>query len=129
MNQNLAAVTIVVKDYDEALAFFIDKLSFRLVEDTKLSDEKRWVLITPQGSGNCCILLAKAANDQQAKAIGNQTGGRVAFFLHTDNFQRDFEKLRQNKIHIVRQPEVQPYGMVAVFEDLYGNHWDLIQPA
>lgn len=128
MRQRLASVTLVVKDYDEALSFFIEKLSFKLIEDTKLTDQKRWVLISPPGDNNCCILLAKAVDERQAASIGNQTGGRVAFFLHTDNFWNDFEKLRKNEIHFVRQPQEQAYGIVAVFKDLYGNLWDLIQP-
>jgi len=128
MTQKLANVTIVVKDYDEALNFFTQKLSFKLIEDTKLTDQKRWVLVSPPGDNSCCILLAKAANKRQKASIGNQTGGRVAFFLHTDNFWRDFDRLNENKIHFIRQPEVQEYGTVAVFEDLYGNLWDLVQP-
>jgi catechol 2,3-dioxygenase-like lactoylglutathione lyase family enzyme len=127
MAQKLASVTIVVKDYDEAINFFTQKLSFELIEDTKLTSEKRWVLVSPPGDNNCCILLAKAVNERQAASVGNQTGGRVAFFLHTNNFRDDFEQLNKNKVRIVRQPEEQEYGTVAVFEDLYGNLWDLIQ--
>jgi catechol 2,3-dioxygenase-like lactoylglutathione lyase family enzyme len=127
MGQRLASVTLVVKDYDEAISFFIEKLSFELIEDTKLTDQKRWVLVSPPGDNNCYILLAKAADERQVASIGNQTGGRVAFFLHTDNFWHDFEILSKNKIHFVRQPQEQEYGIVAVFEDLYGNLWDLVQ--
>ena len=128
MNQRLAHVTIVVKDYDEALEFYTKKLSFTLVEDTRLTGEKRWVLVAPPGDHTCYILLAKAKNERQTASVGNQTGGRVAFFLHTDDFWRDFKKLKQNEVRFVRQPMEEEYGIVAVFEDLYGNLWDLIQP-
>lgn len=129
MNHRLAHVTIVVRDYDEALEFYTRKLMFNIIEDTRLTESKRWILIAPQGNGDCFILLAKAANDRQAASVGNQTGGRVAFFLHTDDFWRDFEVLKQNKVKFVREPQEQEYGTVAVFEDLYGNLWDLVQPA
>ncbi|MGZ3853884.1 MAG: VOC family protein [Flavisolibacter sp.] len=128
MKQRLAHVAIVVKDYDEALDFYTRKLSFKIVEDTRLTDEKRWVLVAPPGDDSCCLLLAKASNQRQLVSVGNQTGGRVAFFLHTDDFWRDFERLKQNKVRFVRQPKEEEYGIVAVFEDLYGNLWDLIQP-
>ncbi|HMU46143.1 MAG TPA: VOC family protein [Chitinophagaceae bacterium] len=128
MTQKLAYITIVVKDYDEAIDFYTQKLFFRLIEDIRLNEEKRWVLISPPGDNSCYILLAKATNEKQIASIGNQTGGRVAFFLHTDNFQEDFNRLRQNQIHFVREPQEEDYGIVAVFEDLYGNLWDLIQP-
>ncbi|HEY6957142.1 MAG TPA: VOC family protein [Flavisolibacter sp.] len=128
MNQRLAHVTIVVRDYDEALEFYTRKLFFTIIEDTRLTEEKRWILIAPQGNRDCFILLAKAANDRQAASVGNQTGGRVAFFLHTDDFWRDLEVLKQNKVKFVREPQEQEYGTVAVFEDLYGNLWDLVEP-
>ncbi|HOX83673.1 MAG TPA: VOC family protein [Chryseolinea sp.] len=128
MNQRLVQITLVVDDYDKAIAFYTEKLNFTLIEDTKLSDAKRWVLIAPTGSKECCLLLAKAANDEQRSRIGNQTGGRVFLFLHTDNFQRDFENLKAHNISIIRGPVVEPYGTVAVFADLYGNLWDLIEP-
>jgi catechol 2,3-dioxygenase-like lactoylglutathione lyase family enzyme len=121
-------VTIVVRDYDEALEFYTKKLLFRVIEDTRLSEEKRWILIAPQGNGDSCILLAKAVNERQAASVGNQTGGRVAFFLHTDDFWRDFEALNRNEVRFVREPQEQEYGTVAVFEDLYGNLWDLVEP-
>lgn len=127
MNQKLAHIAIVVNDYDEAIAFYTQKLHFELVEDTKLSDVKRWVLVRPKGS-ECCLLLAKAANEEQRKAVGNQSGGRVFLFLHTDNFDRDFQNLLDHNIEIVREPSEEGYGKVAVFKDLYGNLWDLIQP-
>jgi catechol 2,3-dioxygenase-like lactoylglutathione lyase family enzyme len=128
MSQRLVQITLVVDDYDEAIAFYIEKLHFTLVEDTTLSEAKRWVVIAPPGSKECCLLLAKAANEEQKSRIGNQTGGRVFLFLHTDNFQRDFENLKANDVTIIRGPVVEPYGTVAVFADLYGNLWDLIQP-
>jgi catechol 2,3-dioxygenase-like lactoylglutathione lyase family enzyme len=129
MKQYLAHIAIVVKDYDEAIAFYTQKLKFTLIEDTVLSDTKRWVMVAPPGSKECCLLLAKAANEDQASRIGNQTGGRVFLFLYTDNFQRDYEHLLAEGITIVRTPVTEPYGTVAVFADLYGNLWDLIAPA
>jgi len=128
MNQRLVQITLVVADYDEAVAFYTEKLHFTLVEDTVLSAMKRWVVIAPPGSKECCLLLAKAANEEQQSRIGNQTGGRVFLFLHTDNFHRDFENLKAKGITIIRGPVVEPYGTVAVFADLYGNLWDLIEP-
>ena len=128
MNQKLAHIAIVVNDYDEAIKFYTEKLHFKLLEDTKLSDTKRWVLISPRGFGDCNLLLARAANDEQKSRIGNQTGGRVFLFLHTDNFKRDYKNLQDQGIKIVREPSVESYGTVAVFEDLYGNLWDLIEP-
>ena len=129
MKQRLAHIAIVVDDYDEAIKFYTQKLHFTLVEDTRLSETKRWVLIRPKGSLECCLLLAKAANEEQKSRVGNQTGGRVFLFLHTDNFERDYQNLLDNKIEIVRQPQKEEYGMVAVFKDLYGNLWDMIEPA
>lgn len=128
MNQQLLHIALLVKDYDEAIDFYINKLHFDLVEDTPVSDIKRWVLVKPKGS-QCSLLLAKAIGDEQSSRIGNQTGGRVFLFLQTDNFERDFENLLLNNIKIVRPPSSEIYGTVAVFEDLYGNLWDLIQPS
>lgn len=128
MHQRLIQITLVVDDYDKALSFYTEKLNFVLIEDTVMSDVKRWVVIAPPGSKECCLLLAKAANEEQKSRIGNQTGGRVFLFLHTDNFQRDFENLKAKGITIIRGPVVEPYGQVAVFADLYGNLWDLIEP-
>jgi catechol 2,3-dioxygenase-like lactoylglutathione lyase family enzyme len=128
MKQKIAHIALVVEDYDEAIAFYTQKLNFTLLEDTKLSETKRWVRVTPKGSEECCLLLAKAANEEQKSRIGNQTGGRVFLFLHTDNFERDYQNLLDHKITIVRKPSVETYGTVAVFEDLYGNLWDLIEP-
>lgn len=128
MKQKLAHIALVVRDYDEAIHFYTQKLQFDLIEDTALSDTKRWVLVRPKGSDGCCLLLAKAANDEQASRIGNQTGGRVFLFLHTDDFDRDYQNLLKNELTIVRAPSTEAYGKVAVFEDLYGNLWDLIEP-
>ena len=129
MNQRLAHIAIVVNDYDEAINFYKNKLHFDLIEDTKLSETKRWVLMRPKGSNECCLLLAKAANGEQKSRVGNQTGGRVFLFLHTDNFERDYQNLLDHQIEIVRQPQREEYGTVAVFKDLYGNLWDMIEPA
>ena len=126
--QRLMHIALVVNDYDEAITFYTDKLNFKLVEDTPLSATKRWVLLSPSGSAGCCLLLAKAVNEEQRSRIGNQTGGRVFLFLHTDNFQSDFENLKKNQVKIVRGPSQEEYGTVAVFADLYGNLWDLIEP-
>ncbi len=129
MNQLIAHIALVVDDYDQAIAFYTEKLNFKLVEDTMLSQTKRWVLIAPQGTGNCKLLLAKAANEEQRSRVGNQTGGRVFLFLYTDNFHRDFENLKAKGVTIEREPSTEVYGTVAVFSDLYGNLWDLIEPA
>ncbi len=128
MNQHIAHIALVVEDYDQAIAFYTEKLNFKLVEDTVLSKTKRWVLITPPGSGNCNLLLAKAANEEQRSRVGNQTGGRVFLFLYTDSFQRAFENLKSKGVTIVREPSTEAYGTLAVFSDLYGNLWDLIEP-
>jgi catechol 2,3-dioxygenase-like lactoylglutathione lyase family enzyme len=128
MEQSIAQLSLLVNDYDEAIEFYTSKLNFTLIEDTVLSDTKRWVVIKPKGSNGCKLLLAKAANEEQKSRIGNQTGGRVFLFLHTDNIQRDYENLVEQKIRIIRGPSCEPYGKVLVFEDLYGNLWDLIEP-
>ena len=128
MTQRLAHIAIVVNDYDEAIEFYTQKLHFDLIEDTQLRETKRWVLVKPKGQDGCCLLLAKAANEEQRSRVGNQTGGRVFLFLHTDDFERDFKNLIDNKVEIVRQPSKEEYGTVAVFKDLYGNLWDLIGP-
>lgn len=128
MKQHLTHIAIVVDDYDKAIAYYTKKLHFTLIEDTELSETKRWVLVRPQGAGECALLLAKGANDEQNSRIGNQTGGRVFLFLNTDDFKRDYQNLLDNDIKIVREPSLEAYGTVAVFEDLYGNLWDLIEP-
>ncbi|MFT3679637.1 MAG: VOC family protein [Ferruginibacter sp.] len=129
MKQQLAQVAIVVNDYDEAIDFYTNKLGFILKEDTRLSDTKRWVRVLPPGDHGCGLLLAKAANQEQRTRVGNQTGGRVFLFLHTDDCWRDYHRYTENNIRFVRPPSQEAYGTVAVFEDLYGNLWDLIGPA
>lgn len=128
MQQELAHISLVVRDYDEAIAFYTQKLQFRLLEDTPLSETKRWVLVAPPGSKGCSILLAKAANAEQESRAGNQTGGRVFLFLHTDDFWRDYKRMQAEGVEFVRLPAEESYGTVAVFADLYGNLWDLIGP-
>jgi len=128
MKRSLAHIALVVADYDEAIDFYVHKLNFILKEDTRLSETKRWVLVAPSATSACNLLLARAVGDEQISRIGNQTGGRVFLFLHTDNFERDYQNLLNHHIKIVRKPSVEDYGTVAVFEDLYGNLWDLIEP-
>ena len=123
----IAHFSIVVREYDEAIAWFTSTLGFRLVEDTKLSNTKRWVLVAPPGDHNTSIVLARAANSAQQSAIGNQTGGRVGFFLQTDDFHRDHRAFLARGVDFVEAPREEEYGIVAVFRDLYGNKWDLIQ--
>lgn len=127
MTQKIAHVTLVVRNYDEAINFYVNKLHFNLLEDTPLDGDKRWVIVSPTGINSCSLLLAKAANKYQEKYIGDQSGGRVFLFLYTDNFERDYQNLIENSITIVRERTDEPYGIVAVFKDLYGNLWDLIQ--
>ena len=125
MKQSIVHVALVVRDYDEAIAFFTEKLSFTLIEDTyQPEQDKRWVVVAPPGSGGTSVLLARASNQEQEKFIGNQTGGRVFLFLNSDDFWRDYHEMVSRGIHFVREPKVEPYGTVAVFEDLYGNLWD-----
>ena len=124
---HLGALALVVRDYDEALAFYVGTLGFELIEDTVLGPDKRWVLVAPPGSRETRLLLAKAATPEQATRIGNQTGGRVFLFLHTDDFERDYDRMRAQGVSFCEQPRTEPYGTVAVFEDLYGNRWDLLQ--
>lgn len=127
--QHFAYITLVVHDYDEAIKFYTHILGFSLVEDKMMSPTKRWVVVLPPGNTGCGLLLAKAANEEQSSRIGNQTGGRVFLFLHTQHFQADFENLQKHNVRIVRGPVDEPYGKVLVFEDLYGNLIDLIEPA
>ena len=129
MRQSLALIAFVVRDYDEAIAFFRNTLGFALVEDSyQPEQDKRWVVVSPPGgAGGCSLLLARASTPEQEAAIGNQTGGRVFLFLATDDFDRDFEAMKRAGIAFVRPPEDMPYGRVAVWEDLYGNRWDLVQ--
>jgi catechol 2,3-dioxygenase-like lactoylglutathione lyase family enzyme len=125
--QHVGYVAVVVRDYDEAIAWYRDVLGFELIEDTVLSPEKRWVLVAPPGSRGTRLLLARAATPEQATRIGNQTGGRVFLFLHTDDFWRDYNEFRAKGVRFIRDPKDETYGTVAVFEDLYGNRWDLLQ--
>lgn len=129
MKQTFAQVTLVVADYDEAIDFYCNKLHFRLLEDSQLSETKRWVRIAPPGSDACSLLLAKAANEEQVSRVGNQTGGRVFLFLHTDDIERDYQNLVRNNVTIVRAVSAEAFGKVLVFADLYGNLWDLIEPS
>jgi catechol 2,3-dioxygenase-like lactoylglutathione lyase family enzyme len=128
MYQRIAQVALIVDDYDDAIKFYTEKLEFQILEDTKLSEEKRWVIVAPKGAKECCLLLAKAETKQQSASVGNQSGGRVFLFLFTDDFWRDYEKMKAKEIKFVRPPQDFDYGTVAVFEDLYGNMWDLIEP-
>lgn len=125
-NIQLALVTLVVTDYDEAIEFFTKKLNFTLIEDTPLTPTKRWVVVAPEAGMGCGLLLAKAVGEVQQAAVGAQTGGRVAFFLHTEHFDEYHSMLLANGVSIVRTPVEEPYGKVLVFEDLYGNLWDLV---
>jgi catechol 2,3-dioxygenase-like lactoylglutathione lyase family enzyme len=127
MKQKIAHIALVVDDYDEAIAFYTQKLHFTLIEDTPLSETKRWVLVAPKGATECCLLLAKAAGDLQKSRVGNQTGGRVFLFLHTDDFDRDYQNLLDQQVTIIRPVSNEVYGKVAVFADLYGNLWDLVE--
>lgn len=128
MKQAIVQVSLVVNDYDEAIEFYTKKLNFTLIEDTALTETKRWVLVSPPGSDGCRLLLAKASNEKQQRSVGNQTGGRVFLFLNTDDFWRDYKAMKEKGISFVREPAEEPYGTVAVFSDLYGNLWDLIEP-
>jgi catechol 2,3-dioxygenase-like lactoylglutathione lyase family enzyme len=130
MPQSVGLVSVVVRDYDEAIAFYVEKLGFSLVEDTyQAAQDKRWVVVSPPGASESRILLARATNALQQARIGDQTGGRVFLFLYTDDFWRDFNAYRKNGVTFVREPKREDYGTVAVFQDLYGNRWDLIQSA
>lgn len=128
MYQRIAHIALVVKDYDDAIEYYTEKLDFKLLENTRIDENKRWVMVAPPGAKECCLLLAKASNERQLESIGNQTGGRVGFFLFTDDFWRDYNKMTEREISFVRPPTEFEYGTVAVFEDLYGNMWDLIEP-
>ena len=128
MKQKIAHIALVVRDYDEAIDFYTRKLNFNLIEDTTIDEEKRWVIVSPPNATECGLLLAKAANERQLQSVGNQSGGRVFLFLFTDDFWRDYNEMLKKEITFVREPKNEPYGTVAVFEDLYGNLWDLLQP-
>jgi len=129
MPQTLAHVTLLVRNYDDALAFFTDALGFRVVEDSPLPAGKRWLVIAPPGSRGASLLLAQAATPEQLRQVGNQAGGRVFLFLHTDDFWRDYRLMQAANVKFLESPREESYGTVAVFEDLYGNKWDLLQPA
>jgi catechol 2,3-dioxygenase-like lactoylglutathione lyase family enzyme len=129
MKQCLGLVSLLVRDYDEALDFFVGKLGFSLVEDSFVPEQtKRWIVVAPPGAVESRLLLARAATEEQLSRVGSQTDDRVFLFLHTDDFARDYERYRANGIVFVREPRTEPYGTVAVFRDLYGNLWDLLQP-
>lgn len=128
MQQSIAHIALVVRDYDEALGFYVGKLGFRVIEDTYQPEQnKRWVVVSPPGSSGTSLLLARASSPEQEAFIGNQAGGRVFLFLQTDDFQRDYDRMVSAGVTFVRPPSEAPYGIVAVFEDLYGNRWDLLQ--
>lgn len=130
MKQTIALTALVVRDYDEAIAFYVDTLGFDLIEDTPVPEQnKRWVVVAPPGSKQPGLLLAEAVGEEQCSRIGNQTGGRVFLFLRTDDFWRDYERLKAKGVNFIRQPKTEAYGTVAVFQDLYGNLWDLLGPA
>lgn len=128
MRQRLAHVTLLVRDYDQAVAFFTNALGFRVIADTPLPDEKRWLVVAPRNSNSGSLLLAKAVTPEQTCAVGNQAGGRVFLFLHTDDFWHDYRRMQEQKVKFLESPRQEPYGIVAVFEDLYGNKWDLLEP-
>jgi catechol 2,3-dioxygenase-like lactoylglutathione lyase family enzyme len=127
MKQHLAYLALVVDDYDTAIAYYTNVLGFDLIEDTPREAHKRWVVVSPKGSPETKLLLAKAASPEQQSRIGNQTGGRVFLFLHSDDFWRDYEAMKQRGVRFVEAPREEDYGLVVVFEDLYGNRWDLLQ--
>ncbi|MEZ7206289.1 VOC family protein [Pseudoalteromonas sp. DY56-GL79] len=128
MKQNIVNIALVVKDYDEAIDFYVNKLGFELIEDTyQPEQDKRWVVMAPPNSHGTALLLARASTPEQQKFIGDQAGGRVFLFLNTDDFWRDYERMKSIGIQFIREPQEQDYGTVAVFEDLYGNRWDLLQ--
>ncbi|MEN8788711.1 MAG: VOC family protein [Flavobacteriaceae bacterium] len=127
MKQRLAMITLLVKEYEEAISFYTDKMNFQLAEDTVLDDGKRWVVVRPEGGNSSSLLLAKASNSVQYAQIGQQSGDRVFLFLHTDDFRRDYKAMRSAGIEFLEEPRTEPYGVVAVFKDLYGNRWDLLE--
>jgi catechol 2,3-dioxygenase-like lactoylglutathione lyase family enzyme len=129
MSQSITHLTLLVRNYDEALTFYTQKLGFHLLQDTPLPDNKRWLLVAPPDSRGAALLLAEADTPEQAKSIGNQSGGRVFLFLHTDDFWRDYKAYQSRGVRFLESPRNESYGTVAVFEDLYGNKWDLLEPA
>ncbi len=129
MTQQIGAVALLVRDYDEAVAYYTRVLGFDLIEDTSLTDDKRWVLVAPPGGKGTALLLARAADERQRARVGDQTGGRVFLFLHTDHFRRDYDAMRARGVAFAEEPRQESYGTVAVFVDLYGNRWDLLELA
>jgi lactoylglutathione lyase len=127
MPQSIASITLVVRGYDEAIQFYTEKMKFDLIEDTPLTNEKRWVLVSPRRSNGTNLLLAKADSSEQESYIGNQTGGRVFLFLHTDDFWRDYQEMKSQGVHFLEEPREEVYGTVVVFSDLCGNKWDLLE--
>lgn len=127
MSHAIASLTFLVRDYDEAIAFFTSALGFELVEDTAMGNDKRWVVVRPRGDGGATLLLGRAANEQQRAQVGHQGGGRVFLFLHTDDFWGDLYRMREHGVRFTEEPRDEPYGTVVVFLDLYGNKWDLVQ--
>ena len=124
--RSIAHVALLVRDYDEAIAYFTTRLRFELIEDSPLGDGKRWVLVAPSRAGGTALLLARAATPEQESRIGNQTGGRVFMFLHTDDFERDYREMKSRGVEFVEEPRHESYGTVVVFKDLYGNKWDMV---
>ena len=129
MSQTIGYVCIVVRDYDEAIAFYTERLGFTVVEDTPLEGDQRWVVVAPKNAGGTALLLARAVGQEQLSRVGDQTGGRVFLFLLTDDFWRDYRVMRSRGVAFREEPREEGYGIVAVFQDLYGNRWDLLQPA
>ena len=127
MPQHVGYIALLVRDYDEAISYFVEKLGFTVAEDTDLGGSKRWVLVAPPGSAETRLVLAKAVSADELRRVGNQTGGRVFLFLHTDDFWRDYQAYRSSGVPFREEPREEPYGIVAVFEDLYGNRWDLLE--
>lgn len=128
MNKIIKHIALIVADYDDAIEFYTQKLNFNLIEDTQVSEQKRWILVGPKGSSDFSLLISKASNDIEKKAIGNQSGGKVFLIMHTDNIDRDYYQYKKEGVEFIQDPKQQPYGKVAIFKDLYGNLWDLIEP-
>jgi len=128
MSQFLKGLALVVRDYDEAIAYYCGVLGFTLEEDSAMGNGKRWVVVAPRGARECRLILARAKNEAESAAVGNQAGGRVFLFLHTDNFEADYRRMLQNGVQFVEQPRKEEYGRVVVFADLYGNRWDMVEP-
>ena len=127
MSQHIASISLLVREYDEAISFYVGKLQFELLEDMVLSPTKRWVRVAPQGEGPCSLVLARAVGPEQKARVGNQAGGRVFLFLHTDDFPKSYREMQARGVSFLEKPRDEPYGQVVVFEDLYGNKWDLLQ--